>query len=1342
MPHPSDEKLRAYLKKVIADLRTTRRHLSQIERREHEPIAIVGMSCRYPGGAASPSELWERVASGGDAVGELPTDRGWELERLYDPDPDRPGTSYAREGGFVEDVDKFDADFFSISPREAFAMDPQQRLLLEGAWEAIERAAIDPKSLRGSRTGVFTGVMTYDYAAGSAAEEREGFGVASMGGSALSGRVAYVFGLEGPAVTVDTACSSSLVAMHLACQALRQGECELALAGGVTVLSTPAMLRFFSRQRGLSTDGRCRSFAAAAEGVGFSEGMGLLLLERLSLAERAGHRVLALVRGSAVNQDGASNGLTAPNGPSQERVIAQALTSAGLAPGDIDAVEAHGTGTTLGDPIEAQALIAAYGQERTNGPLHLGSIKSNIGHAQAAAGVAGVIKMVEAMRHELLPKSLHIDAPSPHVEWSEGDVRLLSEPVPWPRGERPRRCGVSSFGASGTNAHAILEEAPQVEEVEGIEGREEVDERALASGLSVVPFVLSAKSDEALRAQARRLHSHLTENPGLGFAGVAGTLALHRAQFSQRAVVLAGELERLAGGLDALACGGEAKGVVRGVAGGRGRTALLFTGQGAQWVGMGRELIGAFPVFAGVFGEVCGELDRHLGRSLEEVVLAEEGSDGASLLDGTEFAQPALFALEVALHRLVEWFGVKADYLIGHSVGELVAAHVAGVFSLGDACALVAARGRLMGALPEGGAMLAVQASEGDALESLAGVEGVSLAAVNGPQAVVLSGEAEALGQLEGHWKEQGRKTRRLRVSHAFHSQLMEPMLEEFRGVVEGLSFNEPRIPIVSNRSGVVLTAQEAVSPDYWVGHVRDTVRFADGVASLRAAGATRFLELGPGGVLSALVSECVAEETEGMLVAGCLRARRPEVAAFMRFLALAYVDGVGVDWSALFDEGAPWVELPTYAFQRKRYWIESGLAAGASHPVERDALDARGEAASDAGAGGPSDTGGSLASRLECASEQEKVAIVLELVKGHVAAVLEHESDAAIDADRDFTSLGFDSLSALELRNRLAQATGLKIAATLLFDRPTPSAVTEHLLGRVPEMAANARPTAAPHGTGTLRELMHHANDREMLGDALALVVQAACLRPTFDSLERVDGSFPPVKIASGSELPALICVPSFVNGLGPYQFVRIAGKLAGERTVLAAALPGFGDGELLPASWEVAIDALASSIARAASGKPFVLVGYSSGGLLAHSAVQALESRDIAPSGLVLLDTFLPNRDELAGALPLIMSTLLEKDRVQMFITDEHLIAMGAYARLVDEWLPGSITTPSLLIQARESLNGGEEGGRHTITDSVVQVAGNHFTILDEHAASVAQVIEAWLSAQVESVETAIHR
>jgi acyl transferase domain-containing protein/acyl carrier protein len=901
-----------------------------------EPIAIVGMSARYPGGVTCPEELWELVASGHDAISEFPDDRGWDLGRLYDPDPDHSGTSYTRYGGFVHNAGEFDAEHFQISPREALAMDPQQRWMLEGAWEALEDAGIDPLSLQGSETGVFAGVSSSGYGPDfNSLRELVGYVATGSTTSVVSGRVAYALGLEGPAVSVDTACSSSLVTIHLACQALRSGECSLALAGGVTVLSHPGAFIEFSSQRGLSVDGRCRSFGVGAEGTGWSEGMGLVVLERLSDALRSGHRVLGVVRGSAVNQDGASNGLTAPNGPSQERVIRQALANADLSPSDVDVVEAHGTGTALGDPIEAGALLATYGQGRTDGPLYLGSIKSNIGHSQAAAGVAGVIKMVQAMRHGVLPKTLYADQPSPHVDWSEGEIKLLCEPRSWESGSggAPRRAGVSSFGISGTNAHVILEEAPRLEQSSSVVLADDQSadvSHHLRSGL--LPFLVSGSSEGGLVGQAGRLGEYLRGGLGVGLGGVALSLALHRSHLSRRAAVVASDRDGLLVGLDALVRGVSGDGLCVGVARGEGKLAFLFSGQGSQWSGMGGELYGAFPVFAEALDELCVELDGHLERPLREVLFASEGSELALLLGQTGFTQPALFALEVALYRLVTSFGVVPDYLIGHSVGELSAAHVAGVLSLEDACALVAARGRLMGSLPEGGAMLAVQASEQEVLGSLRGVEDrVSLAAINAPEGVVVSGERGAVERLASVWQEQGRRINWLRVSHAFHSQLMDPMLDEFREIVGSLGFAAPVIPIVSNRTGLQLSAGEATSPDYWVDHVRETVRFADGVRFLQGAGVTRFIEIGPDRTLGALTAQCLdGDLAGGVFVAASMRRGEPQARALLGALSEAHVHGVDVDWSAFFDAtGAERVELPTYAFQRERYWVNSSAGGG-----------------------------------------------------------------------------------------------------------------------------------------------------------------------------------------------------------------------------------------------------------------------------------------------------------------------------------------------------------------------------------------------------------------------------
>jgi acyl transferase domain-containing protein/NADPH:quinone reductase-like Zn-dependent oxidoreductase/NADP-dependent 3-hydroxy acid dehydrogenase YdfG/acyl carrier protein len=889
--------------------------------REHEPIAIVGMSCRYPGGVRSPEDLWELVAQGTDAVSEFPTDRRWDLDRLYHPDPDHPRTSYAREGGFVEAVTDFDASFFSIGPREALAMDPQQRLLLEGAWEAIESAGIDPQSLRGTRTGVFAGITSSAYGIYlDTPPEVEGHLLTGTTSSVASGRIAYKLGLEGPALSVDTACSSSLVALHLACRALRRRECSMALTGGVSVLVTPAVFVSFSRQRGASPDGRCKSFASSADGVGWAEGVGVLVLERLGDAHDAGHRVLGVVRGSAVNQDGATNGLAAPNGRSQEGVIREALADARLSVDDIDVVEAHGTGTILGDPIEAQALLATYGRERRNGPLWLGSLKSNIGHTVAAAGVGGVIKMVQALRHELLPRTLHVDAPSPHVDWSAGDVELLTEPQPWTASKRRRRAGVSSFGISGTNAHAIIEEATPPPR------RKRARSKPSTPSLQAVPYLLSGRGPAALSAQGLRLREHLEQHPDLGSLEVARSLATTRAHHEHRAAVIASERAGLLAGLEAIHKGETSPLVASGVAG-AGHVAYLFSGQGAQRPQMGRGLCAAFPVFADALNTVLAALDRHLERPLKRIMFAAPNTSVAAQLDRTEYTQPALFALEVALYRLLESLGVVPDFMIGHSIGELSAAHAAGVLSLPDAARLVAARGRLMGALPDNGAMLAVEARENDVADLLR-EDGatLSIAAVNGPRAVVVSGERERLRAFERELSGRGLKVNRLRVSHAFHSPLMEPILEEFRSEAGGVSFGPAQIPIASTLSGE-LADHEMQTADYWVMQLRDTVRFADGIAALEHEGVTRFLELGPGGTLAGAARHCLRGEAgPGALIAPALNRRQAEPDAFIRFLADAHVHGIDLDWSRLFgSDGTGHTELPTYAFQRQRFWLEQG---------------------------------------------------------------------------------------------------------------------------------------------------------------------------------------------------------------------------------------------------------------------------------------------------------------------------------------------------------------------------------------------------------------------------------
>jgi acyl transferase domain-containing protein/acyl carrier protein len=897
----TDDKLLEYLKKVTAELARTKEQLRELQAREPEPIAIVGMGCRYPS-AHGPDELWQLVASGTDATGPYPADRGWNaLSERFGLDSTGSG-----RGGFLADVAGFDAAFFGVSPREALAMSPQQRLLLETSWEALEHAGIDPQSLRGSQTGVFAGINGDDYGTlmMSSDEDLGGYYNTGAAPAAGSGRISYVLGLVGPTVTIDTACSSSLVALHQAAHALRNGECSLALAGGVTVMSTPSAFFDFGRQGGLSSDGRCRSFDASADGTGWCEGVGILVVEKLSDAIRNGHTVHAVVRGTAVNSDGASNGLSAPNGPSQERVIRAALADARLSTRDIDAVEAHGTGTTLGDPIEAQALLATYGQDRER-PLWLGSIKSNMGHAIAAAGVGGVIKMVQAMRHGTLPQTLHVEEPTPEVDWASGEVRLLAEAREWPETGAPRRAGVSSFGVTGTNVHVILEQAPAVEATTS------------EATLPVVPWVLSARSADGLKDQAARLKSFVEANPDLSAADIGFSLATTRAALEHRAAVVGADRDALLAALDGpLTTGSTRQG---------GKTAWLFTGQGAQRAGMGTELYQAVPVFAAAFDEVLAHFVELAERTsntvdpaLRDVIASGDG------LDDTGNTQPALFAFEVALYRLFESWGCTPDFLAGHSIGELAAAHVAGVWSLEDACTVVAARGALMQALPRGGAMIAIRATEEEILPHL--TENVGIAAVNAPGAVVISGDEQAAEAIAARFE----KTKRLSVSHAFHSPLMDPMLDEFRAVAQSVTYHEPTIPIVG---------ADPTDPEYWVRHVRGTVRFADNVATLAERGVTRYLEIGPDAVLTGMVGQTV----DATLVPASRR-NRDEVTTAVEAVAGLHVTGVSPDWTAVFGGGNR-VDLPTYAFAHQRFWLKPGASGDPSGigliPVKHNMLSA-----------------------------------------------------------------------------------------------------------------------------------------------------------------------------------------------------------------------------------------------------------------------------------------------------------------------------------------------------------------------------------------------------------------
>jgi acyl transferase domain-containing protein len=1012
------------LRTLLEERDQLRRENEALKARRGEPIAVVAMACRFPGGVSSPEELWDAIHRGLDLVEEFPRDRGWR--DVFDQDPDALGSSYVRHGGFLADVADFDADFFGISPREALAIDPQQRLLLETSWEVFERAGIVPADMRGADVGVFSGVSSPEYGLRFLeAAQHELQGHLSLGSalSVASGRVAYELGLTGPAVTVDTACSSSLVAVHLAVRSLRSGECSLALAGGAAVMSTPAAFVEFSRQRGLSADGRCKAFADGADGTGWAEGVGVLLLERVSDARRNGHPVLAVLRGSAVNQDGASNGLTAPSGRAQEKVIRRALADAGVLAAEVDLVEAHGTGTVLGDPIEADALLATYGQGRAEGrPVWLGSIKSNIGHAQAAAGVAGVIKAVMAIRHGYLPKTLHVDAPSRRVDWSSGGVELLVEGREWTRVDGPRRAGVSSFGFSGTNAHVILEEEPPLDQA-----AEPRPGPAIAGGL--VPWVVSGKNAAALERQAGKLRDFAAADPGADIAAVGWSLVSSRSGFDHRAVVLGRDRDELLSGLAALSDGAESAGVVRGVAGGLGGVVFMFPGQGSQWVGMGRQLYETFPVFARSLGQCATALAEWVDWSLLDAV---RGVAGAPSLDRVDVVQPALFSVMVSMAALWRSWGVEPAAVVGHSQGEIAAAYVCGALSMRDAARIVALRSKaLVGLIGHGGMASVAESADFVAARLAPWNDRVSVAVVNGPRSVVVSGEPDALDEFVEKMNAEGAQARRISVDYASHSHQVSRVRDRVIGPLSGLSPKTSALPFYSTLYGEVIDTAE-LNGTYWYSNLREKVLFESSVRRLVHDGFRVFIEMSPHPVLTVPVQEMVGELDDAVVLSSARR-DRGEVESVVGSLAQLYVWGGAVDWGALFGVRQR-VDLPTYAFQRQRYWLYSPHrpAAAEAPPAELPARD---------------DEPVLLPDMISGLPDGEATALVLDHVLEKVAAVLGRSSGKTVDPDQEFRNLGFDSLLAVELSKRLAATTELRLRANLVLQHPTPRLVAGHIM-------------------------------------------------------------------------------------------------------------------------------------------------------------------------------------------------------------------------------------------------------------------------------------------------------
>ncbi|NEQ05932.1 MAG: SDR family NAD(P)-dependent oxidoreductase [Moorea sp. SIO4E2] len=911
------------LQKALIALKDARSKLEKYEAQSKEPIAIIGMSCRFPGGVNSPEAFWQLLHDGVDAIAEVPLAR-WNIDDYYDPSPDAPGKLYTRDGGFISHIDRFDAPFFGISPREAQSLDPQQRLLLEVSWEAIERANIVPDKLFNSLTGVFIGIGSNDYLNQLATcEMPQAYWGTGNVPSAATGRLSYILGLTGPNLAVETACSSSLVSVHLACQSLRQRECHMALAGGVNLLLSPELSIVFSKAKMLSPDGRCKTFDASANGYVRGEGCGIIVLKRLSDAVANQDNILAVIRGTAVNQDGPSGGLTVPNGPSQVAVIRQALENGGVDPASVSYIEAHGTGTSLGDPIEVKAIGTVFGKTHSQeNPLSVGTVKTNIGHLEVAAGIAGLMKVVLQLQQQKIAASLHFNQPNPYINWSDLPVEVSTQLTPWQRNGKSRLAGVSSFGFSGTNAHAILEEAPiQVRSQKSEVGSEEDLERPIHI------LTLSAKTETAFDELVSSYQNYLKTHPKLGVADLCYTANTGRTHFKHRLAVVASNQHELVTKLRQHQQGEQVAGISSGELSNKttaSKIALLFTGQGSQYINMGRQLYEQAPTFRQALDQCEQILQQYLESPLNQVLYPQHPQhSSSSVLDQTAYTQPALFAIEYALFKLWQSWGINPDAVMGHSVGEYVAACVAEVFSLEDGLKLIAMRGRLMQQLPSGGEMVSVMASESQVTEAIGEYSSqVTIAAINGPESMVISGESEAIATICSKLEAMGVKTKHLQVSHAFHCPLMEPMLAEFEAVAQEVTYSQPRIPLISNVTGQKVSS-EITTAKYWVNHVRQPVKFAQSMKTLDEEGYKVFLEVGPKPILLGMGRQCLTEDVGEWLPS--LRPGVDEWQQMLYSLGQLYVKGAKIDWSRFdSDYSRQKVALPTYPFQRERYWIET----------------------------------------------------------------------------------------------------------------------------------------------------------------------------------------------------------------------------------------------------------------------------------------------------------------------------------------------------------------------------------------------------------------------------------